>query len=108
MPKFLAVLDVNTPPDLNKIMGLESAEADRVWELREAGVLHEIYLASDRSAAIIMLTEVDHAKAQAAIDSLPMVAADVLATRVIELSAWPEMTRMLNEHGEPHPAWWPA
>lgn len=107
MPKYLAVLDVNVPPDLNKIMSLEAPEADRVWELRSEGVLQEIYLASDRSAAIIVLTAEGKSEAQAAIDSLPMVAEAVLSPRVVELAAWPEMTRMLKEHGEQHPDWWP-
>lgn len=107
MPKYLAVLNVKTPPDLQKIGALEAPEADRVWALRSEGVLQEIYLASDRSAAIIVLTAKDHHEASSAIDSLPMVVEGVLSSKVIELTAWPEMTRMLAEAGEPHPAWWP-
>ena len=39
--------------------------------------------------------------------SLPMVQAGLFDVEYLTLGPWPEMTRLLDAHGERQPGWWP-
>lgn len=105
--KSLVILRLSERSDLAKIQSLEAPEADRVWELYEAGVLIEIYLFADMSGAVILLDTETEAEAAEAIESLPMVREKVLTPDIRPMTVWPEMCRMLSEKGMPDPEWWP-
>jgi hypothetical protein len=51
------------------------AEARRVWELHQAGIIREWYFRQDEHAAVLILECVSLEEAQAALDSLPLVQA---------------------------------
>jgi len=80
---------------------LEGPESNRVWELYEEGTLREIYLRTDAIGAVIVLEVADEAEAARAIRSLPMVEAGLFEIGYVPLAPWPEMTRMLEERGQP-------
>ncbi|MEO0593468.1 MAG: hypothetical protein AAFZ38_07810 [Myxococcota bacterium] len=105
--KSLAILSVTEKADRAKIQSLEVPEADRVWELYEAGILTEIFLFADMSGAVILLDTETEGEAADAIESLPMVREKILAPDIRPMTVWPEMRRMLTEKGRPEPEWWP-
>ena len=57
------------------------AEAARVWELYQAGVLREIYFRADQTLAVLMLECADAGGAREALSSLPLVAAGSSCSR---------------------------
>ena len=50
------------------------AEAARVIELRQAGIIEMVFLKSDLSGAFVLVRAADLAAARTAFDSLPLVA----------------------------------
>lgn len=103
--KFVVLLMLVGEPDPAQAQSLERPEADRVWELYEAGTLEEIHLLNDQSGAVLVMRGEGPA-IEAAVRSLPMVREGVLEPRYLGLVPWPEMTRMLDERGLPKPDWW--
>lgn len=94
------------PPD--RFMSYEKAESEQVWKLYTAGLLKEIYLRTDVIGAVIIMQCDSKVEAENAINSLPMVKAGLFDVSYMTLSEWPEMTRMLHEHQQPIPAWYPG
>ena len=90
-----------------RFMSYEEPESARVWELYTAGMLKEIYLRTDLIGAAIILQCGSQSEAEAAINSLPMVKAGLFDVSYMVLGEWPEMTRMLGEHQQSIPAWYP-
>lgn len=86
----------------------ERAEAVRVWNLYTSKILKEIYLRTDAIGAVLVLECATLAEAEKAIASLPMVEAGLFSIDLMSLEPWPEMTRMLQEHNQPLPQWWPC
>jgi hypothetical protein len=70
------------------------AEAARVWELQQAGVLREIYFRQDRSDAVLILECADVAEAQRVLGTLPLVQAGLIAFEVIPLKPYPGLARL--------------
>jgi hypothetical protein len=70
------------------------AEARRVWELYQAGVIREISFRTDRQAAVILLEAADEGAARAALATLPYVQAGVLAFEVIGLRPYDGWARL--------------
>jgi len=73
------------------------AEATRVWELQQAGVLREIYFRGDRSDAVLMLECADAAEAQRVLGTLPLVRAGLIAFDVLPLKPYPGLARLFGE-----------
>lgn len=73
---------------------LLKAEAARVWELQESGVLREIHFRQDRSAAVLILECADAAEAQRTLATLPLVSAGLIAFEVIPLKPYPGLARL--------------
>jgi muconolactone delta-isomerase len=70
------------------------AEAARVWELYQAGIVREIYFRSDRSEAILLLECSSLEEAKSALASLPLVEAGLIAFDVIGLQPYPGFRRL--------------
>jgi muconolactone delta-isomerase len=70
------------------------AEAARVWELQQAGVLREIYFRQDRPDAVLILECADVAEAQRVLGTLPLVQAGLIAFEVISLKPYPGLARL--------------
>ncbi len=70
------------------------AEAARVWELYQAGVVREMYFRSDRPDAVLLLECENAARAEDVLNTLPLVAHGAIAFEVIPLVAYPGLARL--------------
>jgi muconolactone delta-isomerase len=70
------------------------AEAARVWELQQSGVLREIYFSQDRREAVLILECVDGAEAQQVLNTLPLVKAGLITFEIIPLVPYTGFARL--------------
>lgn len=70
------------------------AEAARVWQLYQAGVLRELYFRADCPTAVLVLECVDIAEAHQALDSLPLVREGLIAFDLLPLKPYPGFSRL--------------
>ncbi len=73
------------------------AEARRVWELYQAGTLREIYFRQDWPGAVLILECADADEARAALATLPLVQAGLIAFEIIPLRPYPGLARLFSE-----------
>lgn len=106
--KFVCSLLAKPTAAPERFMSYEEPESQQVWELYTAGTLKEIYLRTDAIGAVIILQCASQAEAENAINSLPMVKAGLFDLSYMALGEWPEMTRMLHEHQQSIPTWYPG
>jgi hypothetical protein len=76
---------------------LLKAEARRIWELQQSGVIHEIYFNSDQHTAVIMLECAYIAEAQDLLASLPLVKAGLIEFELIPLVPYDGLARLFAE-----------
>jgi muconolactone delta-isomerase len=92
--KFLA-LEKELPGSSAKAFQLLlKAEAQRIWELQQAGVIREIYFNSNRHTAVIMLECPDSAEAGRTLATLPLVTAGLIAFELIPLAPYDGLARL--------------
>ena len=72
------------------------AEARRVWELYQSGILREPYFRGDRSEAVLILECADANEAQQVLESLPLVQAGLIRFDVIPLVPYPGFARLFG------------
>jgi muconolactone delta-isomerase len=75
------------------------AEAARVWELYQAGVVREIYFRRDRPEAVLMLECADVDEANEVLHTLPLVKEGLITFEVIPLGPYPGFARLFAEEG---------
>jgi hypothetical protein len=75
---------------------LAAAEARQVWNLYQAGVVRETYFHADQPMAVLVLECADVAEADAALESLPLVAAGLIEFEVLPLRAYPGFARLFE------------
>jgi hypothetical protein len=73
------------------------AEARRVWELQQEGVIREMYFRADRPDAVIVLECADLDAARAALDTLPLVREGLIAFSLIPLRPYPGLGRLFRD-----------
>jgi len=73
------------------------AEARRVWELYQSGVVRELYFRADRSEAVLILECADITEARQTLESLPLVKAGLITFDVIPLIPYPGFARLFEE-----------
>lgn len=73
---------------------LKRAEALRIWELQQSGVLREIYFRQDRSTAVLVLECDQTDDARQVLVSLPLVQAGLIDFEVIPLIPYPGLARL--------------
>jgi muconolactone delta-isomerase len=73
-----------------------AAEARRVWQLVQDGVIRETYFRQDRSAAVLVLECTDADEAEAVLQTLPMVQAGLITFEIIPLVAYPGFARLFD------------
>ncbi len=73
------------------------AEARRVWELYQKGLIRELYFRGDRSEAVLILECADVAAARQTLESLPLVQAGLIRFEVIPLVPYPGFARLFAE-----------
>jgi hypothetical protein len=79
---------------------IASAEARRAWDLHQAGTIRELYFHADRPMSVLILECGDLAEADAALSSLPMVAAGLIEFEVLPLRAYPGFARLFGTTSE--------
>ena len=73
------------------------AEAARVWELYQAGVLREIYFREDAKGAVILLECGSMGEAQKLLDSLPLVEKKLIDFDLMGLAPYPGYAKLFAE-----------
>ena len=77
------------------------AEAQRVWELHQAGLIHEMYFRADRDEAVLVLECAGVDEARSILDTLPLVRAQLIGFELIPLIAYPGFARLFNSNTAP-------
>ena len=72
------------------------AEAQRVWQLYQEGVLREIYFRQDRSEAVLILECDDIETAKQTLHSLPLVQSGLIEFELIPLGPYPGFARQFT------------
>lgn len=72
------------------------AEAARVWELYQSGILREMYFRQDQHAAVLVLECENGKEAQNVLDSLPLVKEGLIRFEIIPLTAYPGFARLFS------------
>jgi hypothetical protein len=72
------------------------AEALRVWQLYQAGILREFYFRADRNEAVLVLECSDVAEAQTVLETLPLVEQGLIRFELIPLAPYPGFARLFE------------
>jgi hypothetical protein len=70
------------------------AEAARVWQLYQAGVLREVYFRQDRTIAVLVLECADVQEARSGLETLPLVRLGLIDFEVIALIPYLGFSRL--------------
>lgn len=70
------------------------AEAARVHELEQAGVVRRTWFRADRDAAVLLLETPTLADAEAVVATLPLVRAGVIELELVGLRPYPGLARL--------------
>ncbi len=73
------------------------AEAARVWELRQAGIIRELYFRQDEHCAVLMLECANVEEAHAVLNTLPLVKEGLITFEVIPLVPYSGFARLFGE-----------
>lgn len=95
--KILAIEKDVPGVTLDKFKPHLKAEARKVWELSQSGVLREYYFRADQSNAVLMLECDSIEKAQSILDSLPLVKEKLIRFEIIPLKPYPGFARLFAE-----------
>jgi hypothetical protein len=79
------------PEDFNPHL---RAEALKIWELNQAGILREIYFRQDRSDAVLVLECNSAAEAVEILNMLPLVRHKLITFEIIPLIPYPGLSRL--------------
>ena len=69
-------------------------EAQRVWELYQAGLIRELYFRADRHEAVLVLECTNAEEAEAVLNTLPLVRKNLVNFELIPLIAYPGFARL--------------
>jgi muconolactone delta-isomerase len=95
--KILAI--EHDPPDVRDdqfTSELLRAEAQRAWELHQAGIIRELYFRADRHEAVLMLECADVDEAHSVLNTLPLVREGLIGFELIPLKAYPGFARLFS------------
>lgn len=73
------------------------AEARRVWELTQAGLIRESYFRADREEAVLILECTSVLHAEQALSALPFVQNKLISFELIPLKAYPGFERLFAQ-----------
>jgi hypothetical protein len=73
------------------------AEAARVWELYQAGVIRELYFRQDWPGAVLILECADTEEASQVLDTLPLVQEGLIVFDVVPLIPYPGFSRLFDQ-----------
>jgi muconolactone delta-isomerase len=103
--KILALeKDVPGIPDGAFTNNVLKEEAERAWELHQAGVIRELYFRADQDAALLVLECEDVTQAQTALSTLPLVKQGLIDFEIIPLTPYTGFQRLLQQEYRSHSA----
>ena len=70
------------------------AEAARVWDLYQAGILRELYFRQDQHSAVLVLECASVDEARQVLSTLPLVKASLISFEIIPLAPYPGFARL--------------
>jgi muconolactone delta-isomerase len=73
------------------------AEAKKVWELNQAGIIRELYFHKDENYAVLILECTDKEEASKVIQSLPLVKGNLISFEIIPLVAYDGFARLFEK-----------
>lgn len=73
------------------------AEAQRVWELQQDGIIREAYFRQDRTSAVLVLECDNPADAQKVLAGLPLVQEGLISFDIIPLKVYPGFARLFEK-----------
>ena len=73
------------------------AEAEKVWQFYQSGLIRELYFRQDQTTAVLVLECDDLQAARAALDELPLVRAGLIEFVLIPLMPYPGFGRLFNQ-----------
>ncbi len=76
------------------------AEAVRVWELYQTGIVREIYFQQDQTMAVLMLECASAEQAAQALGTLPLVKERLITFEVIPLRPYPGFARLFAQEAQ--------
>lgn len=95
--KIMAIEQENPNNTLEQFQPHLQAEARRVWELQQAGIIREIYFERDKYIAVIVLECADTAEASAILNTLPLVQAGLVKFQLLPLIPYSGFARLFAE-----------
>ncbi len=78
------------------------AEAARLYQLVQSGVVRETYFRADRHEAVLVLECADVAEAQAALETLPLVSGHLITFELIPLVPYTGWERLFKGDTDSH------
>lgn len=94
--KLLALEHEVSGGDAGAFQAHLKAEAMRVWELQQDGIIRQIYFRQDRPEAVVVLECNDAANAREVLASLPLVREGLITFEIIPLKAYPGFARLFG------------
>jgi muconolactone delta-isomerase len=73
------------------------AEAQRAWDLQQAGVIRELYFRADQHTAVLILECATVEDAQAALNTLPLVERGLITFDLIPLAPYDGFARLFAQ-----------
>ena len=73
------------------------AEAKRVWELMQTGMIREVYFRDKESSVVMVLEKRNIQDAKALLKTLPLVKEGLITFEIIALAPYPGLSRLFNE-----------
>ncbi len=92
--KFLALEKQLPSVTENDVQPHLKAEALRVWELVQQGVIREIYFRGDVRSAVVMLECASQSEAEKAMETLPLVREELISFEIVPLIPYPGFSRL--------------
>jgi hypothetical protein len=97
MMKILALEYELPSAEADHIEAYLIAEARRVLELTQTGIIREIYFRAEQREAVIILECADGREAHAVLQTLPLVQAGLIAFEIIPLAPYNGFSRLFAE-----------
>jgi len=97
--KIIAIEQELPGKSANDFQPFLQAEALKVWELVQAGIIREIYFRDDKPSAVLILECEDADQARKVLSTLPLVQEALINFEILPLRPYPGFERLF---GEPH------
>ncbi len=95
--KILALEYESPSADPDLMEAYLSAEARRMLELTQTGIIREIYFRAEKREAVLILECADAHEARDVLQTLPLVQAGLIAFEVIPLVPYNGFSRLIEE-----------